>query len=90
MLNVPAPRARDARKLLGASLALGLGLAGQGADHLLGQVHLLHFDHADLNAPRRRVLIENGLQPDVKLFALAQKFVELDFSEDAAPAAKWR
>ena len=34
-----------------ATLAFGFGLAGDGADHLLGQLHLLHLDQGDLHAP---------------------------------------
>ena len=58
---------------LGAPLAFRLGLPRDGADHLLGQIHLLHFHHGHLHAPRRGVLVENGLQPHVELLALAQQ-----------------
>jgi len=45
-----------------AALAFGFRLLGDGALHLFGDVHLLHFDFADLNAPRLGVLIKNDLQ----------------------------
>ena len=80
---------------LGAPLAFGLGLARDGADHLLGQIHLLHFHHGHLHAPRRGVLVQDGLQPHVELFALAEQ-VRPDPLRPArcaawsAPVATWR
>jgi hypothetical protein len=51
----------------GAALTLSLGLTSDDADHLLGQVHLLHFNHAHFDTPRRSVLAKHGLQPDINL-----------------------
>src|SRR3989338_1677964 len=47
----------------GAPLALGLGLPGDRADHLLGQVDVFDLDRRDLHAPRLRLLIDDALQP---------------------------
>src|SRR5579871_6448103 len=41
-----------------AALAFRLRLAGDGADHLFRQVHLLHLDQCDLHAPGAGMLIE--------------------------------
>ncbi len=68
----------------GAPLALGFGLARDGADHLIGQIHLLDLDHGDLHAPGSGVLIERGLKFDVEFFALAEQFIQLHFAEHAA------
>src|SRR5579862_854588 len=68
----------------GAALALGFGLAGDGADHLIGEIHLFHLDHRDLHAPGSGVLIERALKLHVELLALAEELIELHFSEHAA------
>ena len=57
---------------LGAPLALGLGLLGHGAPHLLGQVDLLHLDGGDLHAPGLGVPVDDLLQLPVDLVALAR------------------
>src|SRR5437867_3263767 len=67
----------------GSALALRFGLAGDGADHLLGQIHLFHFHHRNLDSPGRGVLIENSLQPQIQFLALAQQLIELGFSKHA-------
>src|ERR1039457_6369729 len=59
-------------------------LARHSANHRLRQIHLLDFHHGHFHTPRRCVLVENGLQPDVQLFALAQQFVQLHFAQHAA------
>ena len=45
----------------GAALALGFGLAGDGADHLIRQIHLFHLHQRDLHSPGTGVLIERAL-----------------------------
>ena len=50
---------------IGPAFALGLRLAGNGALHVLGKVHLLHFHFGDLDAPRFGLFIQDGLQTRV-------------------------
>ena len=68
----------------GAPLALGFGLARNGADHLIGQIHLLDLDHGYFHAPGSGVLIECGLELEVEFFALAEQLIQLHFAEHAA------
>ena len=68
----------------GAALAFGFGLTGDGADHLVRQVHLFDFHHGYFDAPRPGVLVEYPLQADINSFALAEQFVQLDLAQDAA------
>src|SRR5262245_3944306 len=69
---------------LGAPLALGLGLAGDGAHHRLVQVDVLDLDRGDLDAPRFGLHIERLLDVDVELLALGQQPVELVLAEHRA------
>ena len=69
---------------LGAALALGLGLAGDGADHVVRQIDLLHLDLGHLDAPRGGVGVEHALQPQVDRLALAQQLVQFRFAQDRA------
>ena len=50
---------------LGAALAFGFGLPADGADHLLGQIHLFHFHHGYFDAPGSGVGIEHRLQAEI-------------------------
>ena len=47
---------------LGALLAFRLRLPRHRALHVLWQVHVLHFDRRDLDAPRIGLVIEDPLQ----------------------------
>src|ERR1700683_2915121 len=67
-----------------AAIALGVGVAGEGADHLIGEIHLLDLDHGYFHAPGSGVLIESGLKFHIELLALAEQLIELDFAEHAA------
>ena len=69
---------------LGPPLPLGLGLLGDGPDHVLGQVHLLHLHELDLDAPGVGVLFDDLLESGVQLVALREEVVERDLAEDAA------
>src|SRR6059036_3867835 len=68
---------------LGSALALGFGLLGHGALHVLGQVDLLDLDGRDLDAPRLGVLVDDPLELLVDLVARRQEVVELDLAEHA-------
>src|SRR5438046_2619505 len=70
---------------LGAPLALGLGLLGHRALHVLGQVDLLDLHGRDLDAPGLRVLVDDALELLVDLVPRREEVVELDLAEDAAP-----
>src|SRR6266478_939876 len=68
----------------GAAFAFGFRLAGDGALHLFGNIHLLDFHFGDLDAPGFGVLIENDLQFAVDLVTLGENFVQVKLSDDAA------
>src|SRR5579863_2495268 len=55
---------------LGAPLAFGLGLAGDGADHALVEVDALDLDVGDLDAPGFGLLVEHVLDASIELVAL--------------------
>ena len=67
-----------------AALALGLGLFGDGALHLLGNVHLLHFHFGDFDAPGFRVGIEYDLKLGVDFVTLGENFIQFELPDDAA------
>src|SRR5262245_28205209 len=69
---------------LGSALALGLGLLGHRALHVLGQVDLLHLDVRHLDAPGLGVLVDDALELLVDLVARREQVVELDLAEHAA------
>ena len=69
---------------LGPPFALGLGLAGHRALHPVRQVHVLHFDGRDLDAPRLGPLVDDPLEHGVDLLAVAEQFVELHLAEHGA------
>src|SRR5580693_7299693 len=62
---------------LGAALALGLGLTGDGADHALVEVDALELDIGDLDAPGFGLLVEHVLNAGIELVALGQHLVEI-------------
>jgi hypothetical protein len=62
---------------LGAALALGLGLAGDGADHALVEIDAFDLDGGDLDAPGFGLLVENVLDAGIELVALGQHLVEV-------------
>ena len=68
----------------GAPLALRLGLAGDGADHALVQVHVLDLDVGDLDAPGVGLLVEDALDVLVELVALGEHLVQLVLAEHRA------
>jgi hypothetical protein len=51
---------------LGAALALGLGLAGDRADHRVVQVDMLDLDVGDLDAPGVGLRVEDLLDVEVE------------------------
>src|SRR5438034_4276145 len=61
---------------LGATLALGLGLAGDRAHHGFIEVDLLDFDRRDLDAPGIGLRVEHLLDGEVQLFALGEQLVQ--------------
>ena len=65
---------------LGTGLAGGFGLLGHGAEHLFGQVDLFDFDGLDFDAEGLGALIDDGLDAQVELVAMAEEFVEFDFT----------
>ncbi len=69
---------------LRAPLALGLGLARHRALHALRDLDVLDLDDRDLDAPRRRRLVDDPLQDRVDLLALRQQLVELVLAEHRA------
>ena len=69
---------------LSAALAFGFGLLGNGALHLLRNIHLFHFNFADFDAPRLGVLIQNNLQLGVDFVALREDFIEFELADNAA------
>ena len=70
---------------LGPPLALGLGLPGHGALHLLGQVDVLDLDRGDLDAPGVGAPRRGSLQLGVELLALGEQLVQLGL---AAPTRR--
>src|SRR5690606_3217299 len=60
---------------LGAPLALGLGLAGNGAHHAFVQVDVLDLYVGNLDAPAIGLLVEYGLDVLIELLALGQHVV---------------
>ena len=71
---------------LGPALALRFGLARNRPLHILGQVHLLHFHLGHLDAPGLGMLIENGLQARVELFALGEQIIQFHFTQHRTKA----
>src|SRR5260370_21536295 len=69
---------------LGASLAFGFGLLGDGALHLFRNVHLLDFNLADFDAPGFGILVENDLQFRIQFVALREDFIQFELPDDAA------
>jgi hypothetical protein len=69
---------------LGAPLALGLGLARDGADHGLGNVDVLDLDVGHLDAPGIGLGIEDLLNVVVELVAFGQHLVQLVLAEHRA------
>ena len=72
---------------LGAAFALGLGLAGDGADHAVVKIDALQFDSGYLDAPPLGLLVEDVLDVGVELVALGQHLVEVVLSRKSS--AKW-
>src|SRR6266540_3206558 len=62
---------------LGATFALGLGLARDRTYHRLVDVDVLYFDGGDLDAPRVGLRVEDLLDVGVQLLTLGQHVVEL-------------
>ena len=69
---------------LGASLALSLGLARDGADHVLVEIDPLELDGGDLDPPPFGLLVENVLDVGIELVALGQHLVEVVLAQDPA------
>jgi len=69
---------------LGAPLALGFGLLGDGAHHGLVQINMLDLDVGDLDAPGVGLHVKHLLQSLVDLLALGQQLVEFVLAEDGA------
>src|SRR5204863_981615 len=62
---------------LGAPLALGLGLAGDRALHVLRDLNVLDLDRGDLDPPGLRLVVDDLLEVLVELLALAQERVQI-------------
>ena len=77
---VLALRADDLR----APLALGLGLPRHRALHRGRQLDVLDLDDGDLDAPGRRVLVDDVLEDLVDLVALGEQLVERVLAEHRA------
>ena len=69
---------------LGPPLALGLGLAGDRALHLLGDFDVLDLDRGHLHAPGLGRLVDDLLQLFVESLALGEQLVELGLAEHRA------
>src|SRR5215217_1264969 len=69
---------------LRATLALSLGLSGDGPLHLRGQVDVLHLHVGDLDAPRVRARVEHLLDFVVDALALAEELVQLHLTQNRA------
>src|SRR6266404_3153112 len=69
---------------LGAPLALGFGLARDGAHHRLVQVDVLDLDVGDLDAPGVGLRVEDSLDVEIELLALRQQLVELVLAQHRA------
>src|SRR5208282_4685269 len=69
---------------LGAALAFRFGLAGNGALHVLRDVHLLQLHLGDFDAPGLGVLIEDVLELFVHFVAFGKDGVELELAANAA------
>ena len=67
----------------GPAFALGLGLLGDGPDHVLRKIDMLHLDHLDLDAPRVGALVDDLLELGVELLPLRKEVVKTDLPEDA-------
>ena len=61
---------------LGAPFALGLGLAGDGANHRFIEVDMLDLDIGHLDTPGIGLAVEDFLQGQVQALALGQHFVQ--------------
>jgi len=69
---------------LGSAFPFGLGLLGDGPDHVLRKVHLFHLHELDLDAPGVGVLLDDGLEAGVQFIPLRKEVVERNLAEDAA------
>jgi CheY-like chemotaxis protein len=69
---------------LGAAVALGLGLARDGADHVLVEVDVLDLDIDDLDAPSVGLVVEDPLDVSVQALALGEQLVQIVLSEHRA------
>jgi len=67
---------------LGPPFPFGLGLLGDGPDHVLRQVDLFHLDELDLDAPGVGVLFDDLLEAGVELVPLREKVVERHLAEE--------
>ncbi len=66
----------SAATILGAALALGLGLLGHRTLHVVGQRNVLDLDRRDLGAPGFGVLINNVLDLVVDARGIRQQLVQ--------------
>jgi len=69
---------------LGPPLALGLGAAGHGPLHLLGDLDVLDLHDAHIHAPRLGQVLDDVAQVGVQGLTMRQNGVEVDPSEHAA------
>jgi len=65
-----------------ALLPLGLGLAGHGALHAVGQLNVLEFDEGHLNRPRQRRDVEDLPDVLVDAISLRERLVETVLADD--------
>ena len=67
---------------LGPPFPLGLGLAGHGPLHLLGQADVADLDPVHLDAPRLGLGVEGDLELGVDPLPLGEQLVELVAADD--------
>ncbi len=70
--------------ILARRVALGLGLARDGAHHALVEIDALDLDVGDLDAPAFGLLVEHVLDVGIELVALGQHLVEVVLAQHPA------
>ncbi len=66
----------------GPALAVGLGLAGHGALHRVGQGDVLDLDPVDLHAPADGGAVDHQFQALVEFLAVGQQVVQVALADD--------
>jgi hypothetical protein len=66
---------------LGAPEAFGLGLLGNGPDHVLGEVGMFDLDIRHFDTPGISLLVEDRLDIGIEAIPLGEHLVELMLTE---------